>query len=483
MKKPNIIFILSDDQGAWALGSAGNKELLTPNLDKLAQNGVRYENFFCASPVCSPARASIVTGEVPSCHGVIDWLNAGNTNTEKYPHMKDNQHFKNKDVGVEYLENHPFYVAELAKNGYNCALSGKWHLGNSEQAKEGFKKWFTISSGGCRYFHPDFFEDGNFTDSDEYVTDAITNRAIDYLHELANESEPFYLSVHYTAPHGPWKPEEHKKEFLDLYKDCPFNSTPDLPIHKNQIRSSAIGDTEEHRRENLTGYYAAITAMDDCIGKILAELEKTGKVDETIVIFTADNGMNMGHHGIWGKGNGTYPQNMYDTSVKIPFIINAPFIKEKGIVNNNLRSHLDLFPTLLELAGCSYEPCKTQGGKSFYKELIGEETENSTIAIGSEYGSLRMIRTEKFKLVMNYIDGDNQFFDLENDPNEEVNLINDSEYQEKIDKMKTDLEKWFDKYSTEQCDARQFLVTGKGQKDLCYKENSFEPYHTYFHKR
>ncbi|MFI3325310.1 MAG: sulfatase-like hydrolase/transferase [Clostridia bacterium] len=483
MKKPNIIFILSDDQGAWALGSAGNNDIITPNLDKLAQNGVRYENFFCASPVCSPARASIATGEIPSCHGVIDWLSGGNADTSKYPYMSDHPHFKKADKPIEYLENHPLYIAELAKNGYRCALSGKWHLGNTPQAKEGFEKWFTIFGGGCNYFNPDFFEDGHFINSTEYVTDAITNKAIDFLHEFTQDETPFYLSVHYTAPHSPWNREEHKEEYLSLYDNCEFNATPFLPVHKNQIASCPVGDTVEHRRENLTGYYAAITAMDENIGRILDELEKSGKADETIVIFTADNGMNMGHHGIWGKGNGTYPQNMYDSSVKIPFIISAPFINQKGTVNNKLRSHLDLFPTLLDVANCDYTLNEKQGGRSFYTELLGEDLGDKTIAIGSEYGQVRMIRTKTKKLIIDLISNNHLYFDIENDPNEDVNLYSDEKYQDEIKSMRNDLDTWFTKYSSEKCDATQYVVTGRGQDDFCYKENAFQPQHIFYYDK
>lgn len=129
------------------------------------------------------------------------------------------------------------------------------------------------------------------------------------------------MSVHYTAPHSPWDASEHPKEYLDWYKDCEFKDTPNLPVHPWQVNTCPIGDTEERRKENLRGYYAAISAMDAGVGKILDKVKEKGLEDNTIVIFTSDNGMNMGHHGIWGKGNGTYPPNMYESSIRVPFII------------------------------------------------------------------------------------------------------------------------------------------------------------------
>ena len=119
------------------MGCAGNGDIRTPNLDRLAEDGVRFDEFYCASPVCSPARASIVTGKMPSCHGVLDWIEGGNVDTEKYPEMAGHPRFSRKDQPIEYLEGHKTYIEELAANGYVCGLSGKWHLGNNAEKKKG----------------------------------------------------------------------------------------------------------------------------------------------------------------------------------------------------------------------------------------------------------------------------------------------------------------------------------------------------------
>ena len=227
--------------------------------------------------------------------------------------------FDMEDKSIDYLKGHKTYMEYLAENGYHCALSGKWHMGDNITKKKGFEYYFTIGRGGCHYYDADIFEDGELSISHEYITDTITNRALEYLDRLSGEGAPFYLSVHYTAPHSPWDASEHPKKFRDLYKDCEFKDTQALPIHPWQANNTCpIGDTPEKRREYLTGYYAAISAMDAGVGKIMDWVAAHGLEEDTVLIFTSDNGMNLGQHGIWGKGNGTYPPNMYDSSVKDP---------------------------------------------------------------------------------------------------------------------------------------------------------------------
>ena len=472
-KRPNILFLMSDDQGAWAMHCAGNQEIITPSLDRLSREGMRFSQFFCCSPVCSPARASIVTGKMPSAHGIHDWLAGGNIETDRYPYMKNHEHFRKKDHGIEYLKGQTTYIEKLAEAGYWCALSGKWHLGNNAEKKKGFSGWFTIGTGGCHYFNADTTENGRFHKEEQYITDVITDRAPAFLDERPKDA-PFYLSVHYTAPHGPWGKQENKQEIWELYQNCKFQSVPEESSHPNQISTCSIGDTPEKRRENLMGYYAAITAMDAGIGKILDYLDVHGLAEETVVIFTSDNGMNMGHHGIWGKGNGTYPPNMYDSSIKVPFLIRAPFLKEQGSVTDRLTRHCDIYPTILELAGLKQETSPKQPGKSFLPFLMGRETEYpGCVAVCDEYGFVRMLRTEHEKLILRYLEGKNEFYDLVEDPEEKNNRINDPVCKERIEIMRKKLEMWFDLYSEEPFSGQTLPVSGRGQTDMCWKENSF----------
>ena len=195
---PNVLFILTDDQGCWALGAAGNAEIYTPNLDRLAQTGTRFENFFCASPVCSPARASILTGRIPSQHGIHDWLRRGNLASDQAPKGLED------DAAIEYLRGMRGYTEILAQNGYTCALAGKWHMGDSLNPQKGFSFWRIMPYGGSGYYGAPFIVDGELTREPGYLTDAITHHALAFLEQHAGQAEPFYLGVHFTAPHSPW---------------------------------------------------------------------------------------------------------------------------------------------------------------------------------------------------------------------------------------------------------------------------------------
>ena len=361
-KRPNILFILTDDQGAWAMHCSGNSEIETPNLDRIAAEGIRFENFFCVSPVCSPARASIYTGTIPSRHGVHDWLAKGHVSEDRlddglremihrddppYEYLWPQNQLKG-DEGIRYLDAHKTFTETLAESGYTCGLSGKWHIGDSATPQAGFTYWHTEAMGGDNYFYPVVFENGKMTmKRDVYVTDYIANNALDFIRGHCRDEAPFFLSVNFTAPHSPWAAECHPAAYIDRYKDCPFDSIPDLPPHPwvagaDQTREEwdrkphpgvrfihakyapIREEWEAYRRESLTGYFAAVTAMDHAVGCLLDELDRLGIAEDTMVVFTSDNGSNMGHHGIFGKGNGTNPQNMYDTSVKVPGLFRFP---------------------------------------------------------------------------------------------------------------------------------------------------------------
>ena len=367
-----------------------------------------------------------------------------------------------EDKPIQYLKGKTTYTDVLAEQGYRCALSGKWHLGDSFTPQHGFEKWYTIGKGGCFYFHPDVIENGKIEMKDgQYVTDLITDRAIDYLDELSGS--PFYLSVHYTAPHDPWTAEHHYKQDLERYRDCGFESIPDVSDHPDIVNGPVYGTGK--RRENLTGYFAAITAMDRNIGRILDHLEQTGQRENTIVIFTADNGMSMGHHGIWGKGNGTFPQNMYDTAVKVPFLISWPGVIPQGQVCKNMVSAYDIFPTLVDFLGLPSHACEKLPGHSFAPLLRGEsEKESGDVVIFDEYGPVRMIRTDRYKYIHRYPYGYNEFYDLEQDPGEEHNRYDDPACEEIILELRRRMEKWFERFVDPAIDGTKEAVTGKGQR-------------------
>lgn len=462
MLRPNLLFILSDDQGAWAMRCAGNTDILTPNLDRLAAQGARFENFFCVSPVCSPARASILTGTIPSAHGVMDWLAGGNVSAD-LPEIQGNAAFQNETVPIAYLDFMTAYTDLLAANGYTCALSGKWHLGDSLTPQHGFSHWYTIARGGCSYMHPEMVRDGRITFEDRYITDLIGEDARRTLKELARQPDPFYLSVHFTAPHDPWDAAQHPKEIWDLYEDCSFQATPDLPVHPWQA-AQWLAATGEKRKRQLRGYYTAITAMDRQIGLLLDELEQLGLADNTLVIFTGDNGMNLGQHGVWGKGNGTFPLNMYDSSVKVPCLMSWPGHIAPGTVYHQLYSHYDIFPTLTDLLSLSGQARQPLPGSSFAHLLRGQpEKSTGAVVILDEYGPVRMIRDTEWKLVMRYPYGPHELYHLTQDPDETINLYDNPDYAAVAARLRCSLEQWFLRYVDPSIDGLREAVTGNGQ--------------------
>ena len=171
-ERPNVLFILTDDQGYWAMGCAGNEEIRTPNLDRLAASGLRFTSFFCTSPVCSPARASILTGRIPSQHGIHDFLRAGNTN------LAFGAGAKPGDEAIEYLAGIPAYTDFLAAAGYTCALSGKWHMGFSEKPQKSFEFWDVHAYGAGAYFAPSMIRDGAAYETNQYASDLFTDNAL-----------------------------------------------------------------------------------------------------------------------------------------------------------------------------------------------------------------------------------------------------------------------------------------------------------------
>ncbi len=454
-KPPNIVFILSDDQGAWAMGCAGNKEILTPNLDLLAETGTRCDNFFCVSPVCSPARASLMTGRIPSQHGVHDWI-------------KDPEKDRNK---IRYIENEATYAALLAEQGYVCGLSGKWHIDDNALPAKGFTHWFAHQSGGGPYYGAPMFREGQLYEEERYITDVITDDALLFMDRCgsSDNEQPFYLSVHYTAPHSPWI-NNHPLRFTQMYEDCSFASCPQEEKHPWAIPNPPWGNDVQ---ANLKGYYASITAMDEQIGRLLQKLDQLGIRENTLVCFMSDNGFSCGQHGFWGKGNGTYPQNMYDSSVKVPAIFSLPGKIPQGQVTDEMLSGYDLLPTLLEFAGIDmtnlahYEELP---GKSFCKLLKGDESESAKerghVVIFDEYGPVRMVRSKEWKYVHRYPYGPHELYHLAADPQEKYNLIDNLEYEDQRQHLKNHLEQWFCQYVDPTIDGVREPVTGAGQVGL-----------------
>ena len=462
---PNVVFILTDDQGPWAMGCAGNDEIRTPNLDRLAATGVRFENFFCTSPVCSPARASLMTGRIPSQHGVHDWISGGNMPRDL---AQDATHRDTAQDPQQYLEGLTCTTDVLAEAGYTCGLSGKWHLGDSMTPQHGFTHWFCLPTGGSQYNDATMIRDGKPVTCPGYLTDVITDDALSFLD--ANREGPFYLSVHYNAPHTPFT--GHPQEIVDSYDACPFKTCPQEAAHPWIRERSRV---HLGNRESLKGYFAAVTAMDLNVGRILDRLETLGVRENTLVVFSSDNGYSCGHHGFWHKGNGTWPLNMYENSVKVPAIFSHPGVLPAGRVTDAMVSQYDFMPTLLEHLGLPPARRSPSGeggpveddtlpGASFAAVLRGETDEaREDVVIYDEYGPVRMVRTREWKYVHRYPFGPHELYDMVNDPDERKNLVDDRSQASVVAEMRTRLAGWFARYVVPRLDGARLAVYGDGQ--------------------
>ncbi len=451
---PNIVIIMADDLGPWALQCAGTPELITPNIDRLAREGMVFENCFCTSPVCSPARASFLTGRIPSYHGIHDWLRSGNIE------VKEGLTWSGKDRPIEYLAGLTAFTDLLAINGYVCGLSGKWHLGASHKPQKSHSFWCAYALGGGSYVDYHYFDNTRERKhGTQYVTDFFTDRALDFLTERAQGEAPFCLSVHYTAPHSPWLQSEQPKEIWQLYNDISFSSMPVVPPHPWH----GWNPSQTKRRETIQGYFTTITAMDRAIGRIVSKLDELNLTNQTLVFFTSDNGFNVGHHGILGKGNGTYPLNMYEESVKVPFLAKWPGVIPSGQRTKALISHYDFFPTILDLLGLENPLSGDLPGKSFADVLHGRSGGDDTVVVHEEYGPVRMIRDAHWKYIHRFPCGPNELYCLDEDPGENINRVQDLGCRDILDRLRHELEVWFNRYALPEKDGAQLPVTGKGQ--------------------
>jgi choline-sulfatase len=455
--RPNVLFLLSDDQGPWAAGCYGNPEIRTPNLDRLAATGVRMDRFFVATPVCSPSRATFLTGLIPSQHGIHDWLYAGPPRGELRDH----------NVGPDatpLLMGQVGWTDVLAAHGYRCGISGKWHLGDSVRPQHGMDFWFVHQRGGGPYNDPPMVRDGRLTTEPGYVTDVITEEALRFLegHTRSGTGQPFALSVHYTAPHSPW--DGHPQAIVDSYADCPFRSCPQEPRHP---WAGALTDAHLGNRASLQGYFAAVTAMDAQIGRLLDWLEGRGLRERTLVVFASDNGFSCGHHGFWGKGNGTSPRNMYEHSIRVPALVSHPGGLPQGQVCEAMVSAYDVLPTILEYVGLPLPDDRPRPGRSFLPALRGAAgaagAGHESVVIFDEYGPVRMIRTAEWKYVHRHPAGPHELYHLTEDPDERRNLVDDPQQGERIGALRVEMEAWFARYVEPERDGRRArLDVGSG---------------------
>lgn len=417
VERPNILLVVADDHGCWASGAYGSREILTPTIDRLAEEGLLLTNAVSPSPVCSPARASLLTGRLPSQHGIHDFL------SEEPAFDRD------------WLAGEILLPELLQRVGYRTALIGKWHLSSdSGPVHRGFDRWvsYDVRRAGWRnqYVH-----DGDVYLSDQGRPVTVTGHQTGHLVRFALDfiatgpaGEPFFLLFAPTDTHAPFsgQPERWVERYRHAtFVDIPRGETSHLPA------ASAESTMPDDPAEMLAQYYAAVSFLDEQVGVLLDALASRGELDRTLVVYTSDQGHMCGQHGLVGKANATLPQNLYEETVRVPMVLRWP----RGELPAGTRldlplDHLDLFATLLDAAGVPLPEDESRRIASPGRSLL-QRLRDPTVPWRrhqfAEHGNARMVSDGRWKLVARYPPLDPRFgdelYDLETDPRETTNLI------------------------------------------------------------
>lgn len=418
--RPNILFLFADDQRADALGCAGNSYIKTPHIDKLAERGIRFPNTYVMGghhgAICAPSRAMLMSGK--SLFHVYDRLD-----------------------GVMTL---PMW---LSKAGYVTFGTGKWHNG-AASFEASFQKGENVFIGGMsNHFQvpcQNMDHDGKLgkPQNKAYSTDLFADAAIDFLETYSSEpqDQPFFCYVSFTAPHDPRSP---RNDYVDQYKadgiPLPGNYMP-LPLFQFDdlnIRDETLAPwprTSDIIKESLADYYALISHLDQRVGDIVATLEKNGLLNNTIIVYAADNGLAIGSHGLLGK------QNLYEHSTRVPFIISGP-----GVPAHENRDALvylyDIFPTLCSLL--DMPPPDSIDGQNLVPVIRGESDQVRSSLYTAYRNTARAVRTSEWKLIRYPQHGYSQLFHLKEDPLELNNLAADPEFGDQVEEMNRLLAQWY----------------------------------------
>ena len=400
-QRPNIVFILSDDHRADTMGNMGHPFVKTPNLDRIAKEGVKFTNDFAAIPLCSPSRGCFLTGQYAHRHGV------------------KNNYTPWNDRNVTFLE--------LLKNsGYKNAFFGKWHMPGRlpdllGKAVDRFVT-FTASGGQGLYNDCPLFIDGHLTQrKGKYLTEDLTDLALDFIRE--NKDGPFCVYLAHKAPHQPFVPPP---ALQDLYDDADAGRTlpPEYHAWIQVKEGSPYYGVLGRVVEKYLDYHRVITAMDQQIGRVLAELDSLGIADNTVVVYTSDNGY------FWGEKELIDKRFPYEEATRIPLLVRYPEkIKNPGRTSTEMALSIDMAPTLLELAGLKVPP--NVQGISLAPILTDEKNSPHRSSVHLEYfkdfpynvPSWDAVRTDRFLYVEYEGDKGEELFDIRNDPRTMHNLI------------------------------------------------------------
>ena len=416
--RPNIVFVLVDDLRWDALGCTGHPAARTPHIDRIAREGVRFRNAFVTTPLCSPARGSFLTGRYVHAHGVT-----GNGDNAALSHQ---------------LVTFPRLLHEA---GYETGYVGKWHMGTDDSPRPGFDQWVSFAGQG-RYDNPPLNINGERVQTEGYMTDLLSGHSVDFLRR--KREKPFCLYVGHKAIHGPFTPaERHKNDYSGPItraanaKDD-LNGKPALTrlLDGKPVTVPGGGSPDELIRNQMR----CMNAVDDSVGAILKALEETRQLDNTLVLFTSDNGYFWGEHGLGDK------RWAYEESIRIPMLARLPSRIAAGSVLSEDVLNIDVAPTMLDLAGVRI-PANVQGRSML--PLLGTRQprwrESFLIEYFEEKNFLRTpswqgVRTPAWKYVRYAgLEGMDELYHLESDPLEMRNLIGEPGAKATLEKLKKEL--------------------------------------------
>jgi arylsulfatase A-like enzyme len=427
-RRPNILLILTDDLAAWMLGCYGNREIRTPNIDLLARSGVRFLNHFVVTPICSASRATLFTGRLPRQHGIHDFLT---------PSPIDNPPQGQKEPPPSFARE-TMISDILAGNGYQCGYVGKWHMGNDATPGHGYQYTYTMGGGSSRYQDPTMFLNGKPVEEKGYLADRMTDHAGRFL-DQQDSSRPFFLTVSYLNPHTPY--DGHPQKYYDMYAKTNFETVGWEPAAPNALREKNLLNDPVG---NLRKCAASTTALDDQIPVLLNKLKQRGLTDNTLVVFTSDNGYLLGRHGLWSKGLASDPINMYEEVMQVPLIMHWPGKIPVEATRPELFSFYDFLPTICEAAQAK-APANLPG-RSYLSLAMGKPSDRKNPWPNYVFGHFRnteMARDSRYKLVRrNEGKGPNELFDLRADPAEKQNQYENDEFLTVRERLASELTAW-----------------------------------------
>ncbi len=436
----NVIVIVPDDHARRSMGAYGNPDVITPNLDRIANQGIRFDNAYAAAPVCSPSRGAMLSGKYPSQVGLKDFLM-----------LNDNY----KDQGID--PNTILWPKLLRDHGYSTGLIGKWHLGTDESRQPlsmGFD-YFVGYDQDLSPYDPLLNINGKNKVVRGHSSEIFTNYAKNFISE--NKNNKFALIVAFREPQMPWE------EVPEIDLQAVRSIDPDVPDYE--------GINKDWLKKITRNNYAAIHTLDRSIGHIYNHLIENELLDKTLIIYVGDHGMLIGHHNAFGRGaigviSGDRVvgyegiANLYEEAIKIPLIIHLPEKEQKGIISKVPVSNIDIFPTILTYLNISLSKDMEIQGRDIL-ELMKNQTESMYRSIYAQYSmrnfgksDLRMIVKNQLKLVKRFnLKAEGRFVDelynLDEDPEEKNNLIKDEQYFNKIAELENHLQLWMERINDE----------------------------------